>query len=574
MSDAPELQQDAQYALSAENGEVRHPKDFFWMERNVPCRTACPAGTDIPGYLEAIAQGNFEEAYRINLEDNVFPAVLGRACTRPCEDACRHGWDGLGESVAICFAKRSAETFMQNREPVVLDKLFPESGKKVVVLGGGASGLSVARELQRWGHQVTVLEAYTEAGGMMVQGIPEFRLPREIVRREIAQITALGVEVVCGVSPDKAEDVAAHVEDADAVVVALGTHKPHSLSLPGADLKGVEHGLDFLKRLHADGQTSMGERVLVVGGGFTAVDCARLSRRMGAADVQMLYRRSQEGMYIGEHELHEFETEGVTMTFCAAPVECLSDDKGHVRAVRFVRTEMETREGENRPVPVPIEGSEFVLEADRVFFGIGQATTVSAFTELIEQERVFVAGDAKLGSTSLIDSIGDGKNVSREVDKFLMGENRFETVVTIEDVLDTGRDRALNDLPRVSMPQLGAEDRGLTSEVELGFDDAQAKEEASRCYLCNYKFEIDNELCIYCDRCLNVKPVENCIVKASSLVFDEADRIVGHIPSTRTANYNLLYLDQNECVRCNACVEVCPVECITIQKVSQVTRPK
>ncbi len=562
LSNAPE------YALSIAEGEGRHAKDFDWMARNVPCREACPARTDIPGYLDAIRQGRMEEAYRINLRDNVFPAVLGRTCTRPCEPACRHGWEGLGEPVAICFAKRSADDFRARQDPVRLDPLFPDSGKRVAVVGAGAAGLTVARELRLWGHAVTVFERHSEAGGLMVQGIPEFRLPRDVVRREVDQIRALGVEIRCGESVD-----AARLQDLcrshDAVVLAAGTHEVQRLGCPGEDLPGVEYGLPFLKRVNGGERPDLGETVVVIGGGFTAVDCARMARRLGAKRVGMHYRRSPDEMYVGEHELHQFASEGIEAQFQVAPVELLAGENGHLRAVRFVRTEMKETDG-SRPVPVAIPGSEFEVAADTVILGLGQR----AAGWWKEIDGLFVAGDAVNGSGSLIEAIGHGKSVARDVDRALMGRDRFETVVLVEKAHGTGRTRAMDALPRLRMPEIPPERRGLRDEVESGLTPDDARSEASRCYLCHYKFEIDNDLCIYCDRCLKVKPVENCIVKVSSLIYDDAERISGYVRSSSTRDYNRLHLDQNNCIRCGACVEVCPVECISIQKVSEVTRPR
>ena len=562
-----ELQQPPEYALSIEQGEGRHAKDFDWMALNVPCRTACPAGTDIPGYLEAIYQGKPEEAYRINLRDNIFPAVLGRTCTRPCEPACRHGREGLGDPVAICFAKRSADDFRAHQDPILLDKIFPPSGKKVAVIGAGASGLTLARELCLWGHAVTLFEKHSEAGGLMIQGIPEFRLPRDMLRREVQQVLDLGIELHCNREMN-AENISALQSEFDAIVLAAGTHQPRWPDCPGVDIPQVQHGLEFLKRINQGERPEVGNKVVVIGGGFTAVDCARMARRLGAEDVRMVYRRSQTEMYIGSHELHQFATEGVTAEFLTAPLAFLADDSGHLKAVRFIKTEL-VRAEDGRATPQPIPGSEFEIDADTVLLGTGQQTA----TWWKDLDGLFVAGDAANGAGSLIDAIGHGKKIARQVDQALMGKDRFKEVIRVENARSTSRTQAMDALPRLKMPEIAVNARGVTAEVESGLSEEDAKTEASRCYLCHYKFEIDNELCIYCDRCLKVTPVEGCIVKVSDLIYDDADRISGYVESTSTRNYNRLHLDQNACIRCGACVEVCPVECISLQKVTQEVIP-
>jgi len=577
------------WALSEPVGTASAAKDFDWLAKNIPCQAACPAGTDIPGYLDAIAHGRYEEAYRINLIDNVFPAVLGRVCTRPCEPACRHGWEGLGDPVAICFSKRSADDFMRRADPVKLNPVFPPTGKHVAVVGSGAAGLAAARELALWGHQVTVYEKHDRPGGLMILGIPPFRLPREIVDREIEQIRLVGVEIRCGIEIGKDLMLSKLLADHDAVIMAAGALRPNLPELPGKDLPGVRHGLEFLMEANRRDDVPVGQRVVVIGGGFTAVDCARTAHRLGAKSVGVYYRRSEAEMYITPGELEEMRHEGIAFETMVAPKSYFGEN-GRLKGVRLIRTRLGDPDASGRRRPLEIEGSEFAVEADAVLLATGQVQDTRWIDEAVAGQvldgqrklksgnaqrtavpNLFVAGDFANGAVSLIDSIGHAKACARQVDAFLVGKTRVVDVAMIEDARKTGRTREMDELPRQTMRALPLEQRGLRTEVEQGLAEAEARTEAQRCYLCHYKFEIDNELCIYCDRCLKVKPVENCIVKVAAMKYDGEGRIVGIDRSSSSRDYNLLYIDQKECIRCGACAEVCPVECISLQKVSRRT---
>lgn len=559
---------EPEYALSILAGLAENPKDFDYIDKNIPCQAACPAETDIPGYLEEIYKGNYEEAYRINLRDNVFPAILGRVCTRPCEPACRHGWEGLGEPVAICFAKRSADDFMQREKPILLDKVFDSSGRKVAIVGSGPSGLTIARQLTLWGHDVTVYDKNTYAGGNMMDAIPDFRLPREVVKKEVDQVLATGFELKLNTEIGKdilLEDLRS---ENDAVVLCAGTLEPRIPHIPGTDLEGVQHGVTFLNfiNLHEDGHPDFTEKkVIVIGGGFTAFDCARMAKRLGADDARLVYRRTKDEIVMTQSELDEFENEGIHYEFLATPVSF--NGKEMLSSVTFARTKIE---GDDVSI---VSDSVFDLDADYVFLGTGQFKTEGLPKK--SEEGLFIGGDYCNGAESVIDAIGHGKKRAEEIDEFLMGKKRFKKAVMVEDVPKavTGRSKEMDQWPLNEMPTLTLEKRDVRAEVEKGYGIETAINEAGRCYLCNFKFEIDNDLCIYCDRCLKVMPVDNCIVRISSFVYDEKDRITGFIESNGGRDYNHLYLDQNECTRCGACVEVCPVDCITLQKTTKVTVP-
>jgi NADPH-dependent glutamate synthase beta subunit-like oxidoreductase/ferredoxin len=600
---------DAPYksnALSKLAGYASEKKDFNWLERSIPCQKSCPAHTDIPGYLSEIYKGNFRQAYEINLRDNVFPGVLGRVCARPCESSCRHGRDDLGESVAICFSKRSAHDLKINQRPVVMNKLFDDTGKSIAIIGGGPAGLATARELALFGHQVKVYEKYSRPGGMMVQGIPVFRLPRDIVGKEITQITELGVQLICDCEIGKDIKLQQLINDNDAVIMAAGTFRQNLLDLPGAELKGIKHGLEYLLEVNDKNDGVIGKNVIVIGGGFTAMDCARTAKRLGtklnAADntwqqrplndsgsqVNVFYRRSEDEMLVTPGEVEELHHEGIGMEFLISPLEYLGDEKGNLKSVRFIRNELGEPDASGRRRPVAIEGSEFEVPADLLLLATGQFPDTAWIDDklkssLIKQngwlenvgdhgttlEKLFISGDFATGAQSLIEAIAHGKAAALDVDTFLMGECRMETVAEITDApLNSERIIEMNDVPRETMPTLPLEQRNLNAEVETGYPAETGVDEAQRCYQCNLKYEIDPDKCIYCDWCIKAKSRPECIVRAKNLQYSDNGEIIGYETTENTEDTSLIYINQEDCIRCNLCVEACPVDAISVQRVS------
>jgi NADPH-dependent glutamate synthase beta subunit-like oxidoreductase/ferredoxin len=603
----------ASNALSKLNGSADAPKDFDWLGKNIPCQKACPAATDIPGYLQAIYEGRHADAYDINLRDNVFPAVLGRVCARPCESECRHGWEDLGDPVAICFSKRSASDF-KDQDLVLMDKWFDDSGKSVAVVGSGVAGLAAARQLALLGHKVTVYEKHNTPGGMMNQGIPVFRLPRDLIDKEVEQITALGVEIICNTEIGKEITLSQLTEQNDAVVMAAGTLLPNLLDLPGKELEGIRHGLDFLLEVNDTGSTEIGDKVVVIGGGFTAMDCARTARRLGATTVQIeeekaskvvsgsilrvpkgnvgvWYRRSTDEMLVTPGEIEELEHEHIPLETMVTPKAYVGEN-GKVTAMQFIRTELGAPDNSGRRRPVEIAGSEFELPVDTVLLATGQFPETNWIddalkSELVEEDgwlksgsaystardKIFVAGDFATGASSLIQAIGHAKDSVRAVDQFLTGKTRLKDIAKIEDVTDSGRIREMDAVPLQPMPTIELEKRDLSTEVELGFDKETSVDETQRCYQCHYKYEIDSDKCIFCDWCVKAKPRPDCILKVKALKQDDEGRIVGWEIAEKQEDVNMIWINQEDCIRCGACVAACPVDAISIQKVSLVTEP-
>ncbi len=574
-------------ALTQPEGIASDPRDLDWVAKNIPCQESCPAHTDIPGYLGAIYRGEFDEAYRINLRDNVFPAVLGRVCSRPCEETCRHGWDGLGDSLAICFSKRAASD-LKSEDIVVFDRLYPETGKKIAIIGAGPAGLACARNLSMMGHTPTVYEKHNKPGGMMNQGIPEFRLPREHIDREIDQVRRQGVEIICNTSIGIDITMRELLDTQDAVVMACGTLRENYLRLPGADLEGIYHGIPWLLEANENDKAPVGDNLLVIGGGFTAMDCSRTAYRLGAKQIRVCYRRSVNEMLITPGELEELEVEGIPMDFMVSPKEYIGEN-GHIKAMRFIKTELGEPDESGRRRPIEIEGSEFDVPADIILLATGQFPKTDfidkdLYRKLVGDdewllsspgqktalEQIFAAGDFSTGAATLIEAIAHGKQCALDVDTYLMGNRRMQEVAYVEDGREFPRTREMDLVDLHDMPTLPLEARDLTNEVEQGYEESAAKEESARCYLCYYKYEIDNSRCIQCDQCIVVKPRPDCIVRTPSLELDPDGRIVEFGNNKGTDSYNDEYfINQNDCIRCNACLEVCPTGCISVQKVSR-----
>jgi formate dehydrogenase major subunit len=531
--------------------------DQKWIDVNIPCRTACPIMTDIPGYIQAIMEGDYETAYLINRKDNVLPGILGRVCNRPCEPQCRHGWDGLGDPVSICFLKRSAADFGFKS----LKMKIKSNGKKVGIIGAGPAGLTAANDLALKGYRVTILEQFNQPGGMLRYGIPQFRLPYDVVAKDVKSITDLGVELITNSRVGGQEHIQGLKNEYDAVLMAGGCMLPKSINIKGLENKGVLWGLDFMISANNEELDEPMEKVVVIGGGFTAVDCTRMAYRLGAKHITLAYRRTKDDMYVTPHELEAMEAEGIHLSFLISPIEIKENGEG-IKGIRFIRNAIE----KDRSIK-PIPGSEFLLEADTVIFAIGQEAEEDVFSKdnAKSSGNLFLAGDFRNGSSTVIEAAADGRKIAMEIHKFLSGKKALTEVVNIEEVTKTGRERSYDFIHRQPMEETPLFERTIKNkEVELGFSQEKSLIEARRCYLCHYNFQIDIERCIYCLACMDVMPV-NCIMMAKDIQVTEG----GDLNYIETKNWHeviAIAIDNNQCIRCGNCVRACPVDCISISK--------
>lgn len=532
-------------------------------KESVPCRESCPADTDIPGYLEAIYSGEFEKAYDINFNDNFFPEILGRVCSRPCEKTCRHGEDDNGDSVSICFSKRAAGKFSANYKPK-LQRKQKSTGKKILIIGGGVAGLSAAAELKRFGHDVTIFEKHRSLGGMLNQGIPVFRLPRGIIEKEINQIIELGIKVKVNKDVNSYEELAKLSKSYDAVICAMGTLKPNYMNKEFDKSSYVEDGLDFLLRVNEFNNKKIGNNVIIIGGGYTSMDCARTALRLGAKSVKTFYRREIGDLEILPGELEELINEKGKMIFRARPKKLIIVNN-KLKYLELIETKIDP----NTKALKDIKNSEFRIKADHIILAIGQKQN---FITQKQIRNVFYAGDYKLGATTLINAIGHAKDISKKVDKFLMKRQLFVNKYSSQSCKTTNRNLSLNYVPITDMRLKDLSQRNFKSEVELGFNKTEANKEASRCYLCHYQYEINNDLCVLCDECLLVRPVSECIKEVSeAIIGDDGQVLLKRImPGESHGIYHgLLYIDPKVCVRCGECERACPTGAIKLNKITK-----
>jgi formate dehydrogenase major subunit len=552
--------------------------DLQWYKDNVPCRNACPAETRIPEYIDAAARGDYEESYEINLRDNVLPHTLGRVCAHPCESACRHGFDGMGEPVSICWLKRSGAD-LKIASPKIA--VAPSTGKKVAVIGSGPSGLAMAFDLAVWGHQVTMFEGFEKAGGMLRYGIPRFRLPEEVINEEIDQILGLGVTLKTGRWIGKDITLEELTKDYNAVIMAGGSSVPTKLNISGDDAKGVMHGLDFMNKVNTGEIMSVGKNVVVLGGGYTAMDCARSSYRLGAEKVTVVYRRSRNEFKVDEREMRETAMEGVDFQYLLSPHEILKGADGGTQGIVFSRMRLGEPGKDGRRSVEAIPNTFSTFKCDTVLAAIGQAADKSPFGGDFKMnddystqiKKVFVTGDYATGPRDIITAVGLAHKTARKVDEFLTGRQRHgeSARMTVYKQTEPGsytgwksiKGNFFDLLPRQDMFALDLEARrDQNAEVDLGYNEEETHLQGERCYLCNHNIVIDGKMCILCFNCVDVCPY-NCIqMLQENHVHVKKDG--KYEPEKKGHTY--MIMDEKNCVRCGLCIDVCPVPCMGMEK--------
>ena len=412
--------------------------------KHKPCIAGCPVAVRIPEFITKVAQGDFVGAAEILLTDNALPCTTGRVCPQEvqCEKECIRG--KKGEPVAVGWLERFvADWAATNTEPP--KPPAEKSGKKICVVGSGPGGLTAAGELARLGHDVTIFEALHDTGGVLRYGIPEFRLPKTIVDREVDNLRSLGVNIECNVIVGKTISVAEIMDEYDACFIANGAGLPMFLNIPGENFKGVYSANEYLTRVNlmgayrADSRTPVirAEQAVIFGGGNTAMDSVRTARRLGADPAIIAYRRSRAEMPARIEEIHHAEEEGIQFDFLVAPLEIMSDENGWVKAVRMQRMELGEPDASGRRRPVPIEGSEFELPADMIVVAIGVRANpiltnacpdleLTKWGNIVVDETgmtsipgVFAGGDIVRGGATVILAMGDGKTAAHKIDNFL-----------------------------------------------------------------------------------------------------------------------------------------------------------
>ena len=534
-----------------------------------PCQMACPAGIDVPGYVTLIGLGRDDEAIELIRKDNPFPWVCGLVCTNPCEFMCVRG--RIDEPISIKFLKGFAAERAMSRQRYVNPEKAPDNGRRVCVVGAGPGGLTAAYYLALKGYRVTVIDGLPVAGGMMMVGIPRYRLPREVIDREVAMIEELGVEfrfnTYLGVD---ATMESLREEGFEAFLISMGAHSCMEMSVPGeTEYRPVIGAINLLRDVALGERHLPGRRVAVVGGGNVAIDAARTCIRLGAEEVTILYRRTRSEMPANPEEVEQAEEEGVKFSFLTMPIAVRGED-GDVCGFDCLRTELGPPDPSGRCRPVPIEGSEHTLEVDVIVSAIGQAIHSGGLlkTEGLKWSRrgtliadmacmatpcegIFAAGDQVTGPATVVEAIGAGKKAAEAIDRYLHGLPQPEMPpVPVRrarlDCIQTPASTKMS-LRRPEMPLLNLDRRRVTfQQVELGYSENQAREEARRCLRC--------DVCIRCGTCVKVCR-EKMGVDALRLGYLDPD-------SKSLTDFRLT---AERCIGCGACAANCPTGAMAIE---------
>ncbi len=541
-----------------------------------PCKQTCPAGVDVQGYISLIEKGKYHDAVALIKETNPLPAICGRVCVRPCEVACRRNLLDEGAAVGIDYLKRFASDIDLNSPDKWRPEIKPATGKKIAVIGAGPAGLSCGFFLQKEGHQVDIFEASPKAGGWLRYGIPEYRLPNDLLQKEVDNIVEMGVNIFFNTKFGKDVSYKDIKTQYDALILTIGSQKGTLIGCDGEDAEGVFSGIDFLKEMEITGErfNFMGKKVAVIGGGNTAMDCCRTSVRCGADKVYVIYRRTEKEMPANPIEIHESKLEGVEYMFLTNPTKVNKDLNGHVKSITCLQMELGEPDSSGRRRPVPVMGSEFDVEVDYILAAIGQKTEadfladIKAGSELGEVKAtrwgdleanpntlqtgvpsIFAAGDGVTGPATLIAAVAQARKASFSCDLYLKGlpvepvkKEFFSSKDVFKPQISTDYQGFYTELKREEMPTLDPKERNNFTEVELGYaSEPIAFHETQRCLECGCTALFTCDLKKYCTEY-------------------EADqkKLAGEFKEYHIDfRHPFIEIDNNKCILCSRCVRIC-----------------
>ncbi len=578
--------------------EISNPEYFHKV---VDCQYACPAHTPVPEYIRLIAAQRYTDAYMINWESNVFPGVLGRTCDRPCEPACRRGRLGRGEEpVAICRLKRVAADNKDDISARLPEIPRRKNGKRIACIGAGPASLTVARDLMPLGYSIDIYDNQFAGGGMMRSQIPAFRLPVGVLDEEVNYILDMGVTTTFDTEVTSLKSILE--QDYDAVFVGTGAPRGKGLNLPGLEEAGeaVHIGIDWLASVAFEHIESIGKRVLVLGGGNTAMDCCRTSRRLGGEDVRVVVRSPFADMKASPWEKEDAMHEGIPIYDNHTPREFVVED-GQLKGMLFEKVEAQYDENGKRSL-VPTGEDWVFMEADDVLMAIGQENAfpwierdlgiefdkwdmpvVDERTFQSTNERVFFGGDAAFGPENVITAVAHGHQAAISIDLFCRDQAtddrpppRTNLVSQKMGVHEWSYDNAVENDPRYVVP-LAPLDRALGDrklEVELGFDPGTGFKEAERCLNCDVQTVFTESECIECDACVDICPTDCISFTANGEEEDLRARLSAPASNLAQDLYVSDYLptqrvmvkDENVCLHCGLCAERCPTSAWDMQK--------
>ena len=562
-----------------------------YYHKVVECQHACPAHTPVPEYIRQISQGNYNEAYMLNWESNVFPGILGRTCDRPCEPACRRTRTHE-KAVAICRLKRVTYDYKDD-----IANLIPTpeigNGKKVGLIGGGPASLTVARDLVMMGYQCTLFERDPQAGGLMRTNIPSFRLPEEVLNEEVDQVLNLGIKTVFNSEIKSMKEFLE--KDFDAVFVGTGAPKGRDINIEGREAadKNIHIGIDWLTSIAFEHTKSVGKKVIVLGGGNTAMDCCRTAIRLGAEEVKVAVRSPFDQMKASEWEIEDALGEGIPILDNHVPKRFLVKDEKLV-GMEFEKVEAVFDKKGKRSL-VPTGDDPIILECDDVLVAIGQDNAfewierdigiefgewdmpiVDKVTFQSSNEKIFFGGDAAWGPENIIWAAAHGHQAAISIDKFCKSSDLYDrpepTTTLISQKMGVHEWSYNNDISqakRFLVPHADQKNalKDLKMEVELGFDEITALEEAERCLNCDIQTVFSEDLCIECDACVDICPTD-CI----SFVHNDSEENLRNKLRIPAINLNqqilvseeleqtsrVMVKDEDVCLHCGLCAERCP----------------